>query len=188
MGSPFCSTCGGFIVPGSKHSSEECKERTENNNQEHSNDTDAEQFKQPKHGWLVAYFQPFEKKNKFPNLYVYKVKNAPTAKGYTDTTVPKGSNFFTGIYVLYNTPYEKNGQKSELRLSKGILYYKVEKMHEKNDLKVPIKNVLWLPRDHILTLEEKLEARLNKEWRLEGNDSGLVIAVIRESLDLEIQK
>jgi hypothetical protein len=184
MGSPFCSTCGGFIVPGSKHSSEECKERTENNNQEHSNDTDTEQFKQPKHGWLVAYFQPLEDKEKFPNLYVYKIKHITNAQGYTKATVSKGSNFFTGIYMLYNTPYEKNGQKHELRLSKGILYYKSEKMHVKHSLKVSIKDVLRLSRDNIFSLENKLEARLNDEWCLEREDSWQVIGVIKKGLEL----
>ena len=188
MGSPFCSTCGSLIVPGSTHAAAECQKRVKSNNQKYSNNTDTEQPKEPKHGWLVAYFQTIEDENRFPNLYIYKVKHAPTIQGYTDARVQKGSDFFTGIYVLYSMPYEKSGQKNELRLSKGILYYKLEKMHVKNDLKVPVKDVLQLSRDNIFALENKLEARLNDEWCLEREDSWQVIAVIKKGLDLEIQK
>lgn len=188
MGSPFCSTCGSLITPGNTHTVTECQKRVKSNNLKHSNNTDAEQHKPPKHGCLVAYFRTIEDENRFPNLYIYKVKHVPVIQGYTDAVVQKGSDFFTGIYVLYSMPYEKSGQKLELRLSKGILYYKVEKMQVKNDLKVPIKNVLRLSRDHIFTLEDKLEARLNDEWCLEREDSWRVIAVIKKGLDLEIQK
>ena len=136
----------------------------------------------------MAYFQPIEDKDRFPNLYVYKIKHITNVQSYTKATVPKSSNFFTGIYMLYSTPYEKNSQKLELRLSKGILYYKSEKMHEGHSLKVPVKDVLRLSRDNIPVLEDKLEARLKDEWGLEGEDLWQVIAVIKEGLDLKIQK
>jgi hypothetical protein len=137
MGSPFCSTCGGFIAPGSKHSSKECKERVETNNQEYSNDTDTEQFKQPKRGWLVAYFQPIEDRDRFPNLHVYKCGHIDVAKGHVQAVIQKGTKWFSGVYVTFNQPYEKSGSKKELRLTKGILYHNVEKMSVKRPFDIP---------------------------------------------------
>ncbi|MEM2873995.1 MAG: hypothetical protein QW063_00845 [Candidatus Nanoarchaeia archaeon] len=172
MDNLFCKVCGAFIGFSTYH---KCKIQVQNNIYNEKN----VRYKPKK--WIVAYFQLIE--NKLPNLFVYNAKSVTNFPHYIKANVPQGSTYLTGIYSPCAEVMRRDYEKYEkLELSKGIFYFKIEKMGARHWLCVANECALYSSCDSVTTLEDKLKARLSEEWNINTDDSMRIARTIKKSL------